>query len=263
MNTSSYQPYKATKLAPTPLSDHQYAGLNLDLQTHGSLASHEGFLPTSAPTRDVYSREDFQTAESPTTMRNALASFTLGRDPKNTSFNKIGTKTPTQVGTNDSPFSSEADIHPSSGVPLNQSGSTMPTTTLPQHANFSQLAEHQGIYDWNNSVFDDRWLLQPEEIWNLEARHESAVTISPERLALSRNNSRTGDLRESSHAESQQISIQNTHMQPTGCEGEDKEKEPCGRHVATAPTELRRADGREALGADGVLATQKGSHTNQ
>ena len=263
MNTSSYQPYKGPKLAPTPLSDHQYAGLNLDLQNHGSFASHGGFVPHSAPTRDIYSREDFQTAESPTTMRNAPASFTLGRDPKNTSFNKIGTKTPTQIGTNDSPFSSEADIHPSSGVPLNQSGSTMPTTTLPQHANFTQLAEHQGIHDWNNSVFDDRWLLQPEEIWNLEARRDPAVTISPERLALTRNDSRTGDQTESSHAESQRNSIQNTHIQLTGCEEEDKEKERCGRHVATAPTELRRADGREALGAGGMLATQKGSHTNQ
>ena len=263
MDTSSYQPYKGPKLAPTPLSDHQYAGLNLDLQNHGSLASHGGFVPHSAPTRDVYSQEDFHPAESPTTMRNAPASFTLGRDPKNTSFNKIGTKTPTQIGTNDSPFSSEADIHPSSGVPLNQSGSTMPTTTLPQHANFSQLAEHQGIHDWNNSVFDDRWLLQPEEIWNLEARRNSAVTISPERLALNRNDSRTGDHTESSLVESQRNSIQNTHIQLTGCEKEDKEKEYCGRHVATAPIELRRADGREALGAGGMLATQKGSHTNQ
>ena len=263
MNSPSYQPYKEPKLAPTPLSDHQYAGVNLDLQKHGSLASHERFLPPSAPTRDVYSRGDIQTTESPTTIRNALASLNLGRDPKNTSFNKIGTKTPTQTGTNDSPFSSEADIHISSGVPLNQSGSTMPTTTLPQHANFSQLAEHQGIHDWNNSVFDDRWLLQPEEIWNLEARRDSAITVSPERLALGRNNSRTGDQTESSYAQSQRISIQNTHMQPTGHEAEERGKEHCGRHVATASIEPRRADGREVLGASGMLATQKGSHTNQ
>ena len=263
MKTSSYQPYKGPRLAPTPLSDHQYAGLNLNLQKHGSLASHGGFLPPSAPTRDVYSRDDIQTVESPTTIRNAPASFILGRESKNTSFNKIGTKTPTQVGTNDSPFSSEADIHPSSGVPLNQSSSTMPTTTLPQHANFSQLAEHQGIYDWNNSVFDDRWLLQPEEIWNLEARRDSAITISPERLALSRDDSRTGDQIGSSHAEPQRISMQNTHMQLTGREGEDEGKEHCGRHVAIAPTEPRRADDREALGAGVMLATRNGSHTNQ
>ena len=263
MNTSSHQPYKGPKLTPTPLSDHQYAGVNLDLQKHGGLASHGSFLPPSAPTRDVYSRADIQTVESPTTIRNAPASSTLGRDPKNTSFNKIDTKTPTQVGTNDSPFSSEADIHPSSGVPLNQSGNTMPTTTLPQHANFSQLAEHQGIHDWNNSVFDDRWLLQPEEIWSLETRRDSAITVSPERLALSRNNVRTGDQIESSHAESQRLPILSTHMQRTGREGEEKEKEHRGRHVATAPTEPRRAVGREALGASGMLATQKGSHTNQ
>ena len=263
MNNSSYQPYKGPKLAPTPLSDHQYAGPNLDLQRHGSLASHGGFLPPSAPTRDFHSREDIQIVESPTTTRNVPASFTLGRDLQNTSLNKNAIKTPTQTGTNDSPFSSEADIHPSSGVPLNQSGSTMPTTTLPQHANFSQLAEHQGIYEWNNSVFDDRWLLQPEEVWNLEARRDSAITISPERLALSRNDSRTGDQTESSHAESQRTSIPSTRMQATGLEGEDKEKEHRGRHVAIAPSEPRRVDGREALGASGMRATQMGGHTNQ
>ena len=259
MNPSSYPPYKGPKLAPTPLSDHQYGGVNLDLQAQGSLASHGGFLPPSAPIRDIYSRGDVQTVESPTTIRNAPTSFSLGRDTKNTSFNRIGTKTPTQIGTNDSPFSSEADIHPSSGVPLNQSGSTIPTTTLPQHANFSQLAEHQGIHDWNHSVFDDRWLLQPEEIWNLEARRDSAITVSPERLALNRNNFRAGDQTESSYAESQRISMQNTHMQRIGREGEEKAKEHCDRHMTTAPTEPRPADGREALGT----ASQKGSHTNQ
>ena len=263
MNTSSYHLYKGPKLTPTPLSDHQYAGLNVDLPKHASLTSHGGFLHPSAPPRDVYSLGDVPTAESPTAIRNAPESFIAGRDPRNTSFNKSGTKTPIQTGTNDSPFSSEANVHPSSGVPLNQSSSTMPTTTLPQHTNFSQLAEHQGIDDWNNNVFDDRWLLQPEEIWNLEARRESAVTVSPESLALSRNNLRSGDQTESLHAESQGTSIQNRYMQRTGHEREEKEKEHFGRHVATALIEPRRAGGREMLGASGMLVSQKGSHTNQ
>ena len=262
-NTSSYQPYKGPKLAPTPFSDPLHAGVNLDLQEHSSLASHEDFHLPLAPTRNIYRRRDTQSVESPTILRDAPASFTRGRDPKNTPLNQIGTITPTQTGTNDSPFSSEADIHPSSGVPLDQFGSTMPTATLPQHANFSQLAEHQGIHDWNNSVFDDRWLLQPEEIWNLEARRDSAITVSPESLAPSRNNIRTFDQTGSSHAESQRISDLSTHTQRTGREGEEKEKENCSRHVATAPTEPRRTDGREALGTSGMLATRKGSHTDQ
>ena len=258
----SYEPYKGAKLAPTPLSDHQYMGLDLDRKKHGSLATHRAFLPTSAPNRDVYNRGDSQAVETPPTLRNAPGSFILGHQPKDTSINKMGAKITTYTGTNDSPFSSEAEIHPSSGVPLNQSDITMPTTTLPQHANFSQLAEHQGIHNWNNSVFDDRWLLQPEEIWTSEDRRDSAITVSPERSALSRNTFRTDDRTDSSHAESQPVSAQNTHMHRTGCEAEEKEKEHCGRQAATASTKPRRGGGREALAASGMLATHNGNHTN-
>ena len=263
MNPSSYQPYKGPKLAPTPLSDHQYTGVNLDLKKHGSFTSHGAFLPPSAPTRDVNNRGDIQTTESRPILRNAPGSSTLSHQPKNTSFNKMRTKTPTYTGASDSPFSSEAEIHPSSGVPLRPSNSTMPTTTLPQHANFSQLAEHKGIHDWNNSVFDDRWLLQPEEIWNLEARRDSAVTISPGRLALSRNTPRTGDQTDGSRAESQRVSAQNAHLQHTSREAEETKKKHSDRQVAHKSTEPRHDDNREKLAASGKLDTQKGNRTNQ
>ena len=244
------------------MSDHQYTGVNLDLKKHGSLTSHGAFLPPSAPVRDIYGRRDIQAAESLTTLRNAPGPSTLGHHQMNTSFNKMALNT-ARARTSDSPFSSEAEIHPSSGVPLNQSDSTMPTTTLPQHANFTQLAENQGIHDWNNSVFDDRWLLQPEEIWNLEVRRDSVTSPSPKKVALSHNTTRTGD-QTGSYARSQRMSALTAHMQHVGREAGEKQKEHCGLQLATASIETRPGENRETLTASGKLATgQESNHTNQ
>ena len=263
MNSSSSQPYKGPQLLPTPVSEHQYTGITLDLKKHGSLSSHGAFLPSTTPTRNKYNRGDIQAAESLTTLRNAPGSSSLGHHPENTTFDKMGPNISTHAGTNNSPFSSESEIHPSSGVPLNQSDGNMPTTTQPQHANFSQLAEHQGIHDWNNSVFDDRWLLQPEEIWKLEARRDSVITVSPERLALNHNTSRAGDQKGLRTEGSQSASTQDAHMQRVVHEMEN-EKEHRGRHVSIGPTETRHSENRETLTASEKLAIgQKGNHTNQ
>lgn len=263
MNPSSNQQYKGPKLAPTPVSDHQYTGLTLHPKQHGSLASHGALIPSSGPPRHHY-RGDPQAAKSPTSLRNARGSSSLGHHHEGISVNKMGRDISTNARTNDSPFSSEAEIHPSSGVPLNESDNTMPTTTLPQHANFPQLAEHEGIHDWNNSVFDDRWLLQPEEIWNLAARRESAITVSPERQAVNRNTSRTGD-QAGSHTEGSQCSSnQYPHMQRVVREAEEKNKELRIRQLSTTPTETRWSNSSETLTASGKLAAgRKGNHTNQ
>lgn len=90
----------------------------------------------------------------------------------------------------ESPFSSESEIHPGGGVPLYGSEDTVSSTQHQTHT-FAQLAAEQGIREWNNGVFDDRWLLQPEEMWKTAARRNSALTVSPDRQPLERNNSRT------------------------------------------------------------------------
>lgn len=264
MIPSSNQQYKGPKLAPTPVSDHQYTGVTLDLKKRGSFTSHGAFFPSSGPPRDNYNRGDIQAAESLTTLRNPRKSSTLGYLHKDLSSNKMDRNKSTHVGINDSPFSSEADIHPSSGVPLNQADNTMPTTTLSQNANFPQLAEHQGIHDWNNSVFDDRWLLQPEEIWNVAARRESVITVSPERQALNRDTSRTGDQLGSRTEGSQRSSTMNTQMQRLVHEAEEKNKELRGRQVSTAPTEAHWGENSDVLAASGKLAAgRKDNHTNR
>lgn len=264
MATSSNQRYQGSKLAPTPVSDHQYTGVTLGPKQCGSLTSHGAFIPSSAPSRDSHNRGDMQAAEYLTTLRNARGSSNLLHDHEGSSFNRIDRNISTQGGTSDSPFSSEAEIHPSSGVPLNQSDNTMPTTTLPQNANFPQLAENQGIHNWNNSVFDDRWLLQPEEIWNLEARRESVITVSPERQALNRNTPRTGDQIGSCTEGSQRSSTQTAHMQRLVREAEVKKKELRGRQESSAPTKTRWGENSDKLAANGKpIAGRKGNNPNQ
>lgn len=263
MNPSSEQKYKGPKLAPTPVSDHQYTGVNLDPKQRDSLTSHGAHIH-AALSRDSFNRRDIQAAESLTTMRSARGSSALGQHHNGPSFDKVGQNISTHTNTNDSPFSSEAEIHPSSGVPLNQSGSTMPTTTLPQNANFPQLSEHQGIQNWNNSVFDDRWLLQPEEIWNLATRRESVITASPERQGLDRNTSRIGDNMTSRTEESRRSSTLNAHGQRLVHEAEEENKEVRARQVSTAPTETRWEEHSDNLAGIGKLtAGRKGNHTNQ
>ena len=264
MNRSSEQMYKGPKLAPTPVSDHQYTGVNMDPKQRDSLTSHGAPIHASALSRDNFNRRDIQAAESLTTLRSARGSFALGQHHNGSSFDKIGQNISTHTNANDSPFSSEADIHPSSGVPLNQSDSTMPTTTLPQNTNFPQLSEHQGIQNWNNSVFDDRWLLQPEEIWNMATRRESVITVSPERQAMDHNTSRIGDHMTSRTEDSRRSSALNAHGQRLVREAEEEKREARARQMSTAPTETRWEEHSDNLAGSGKLtADRKGNHTNQ
>ena len=258
MTPSSEQQYKGPKLAPTSVLGHQYTGVTLNPKQRNSLTSH-GTL-----SRDNFNRSDIQAAESLTTLRNARGSSALDHHHNGTSFDKVGGKVSTHTDANDSPFSSEAEIYPSSGVPLSQSNSSMPTTTLPQNANFPQLAEHRGIHDWNNSVFDDRWLLKPEEIWNLSTRRESTITVSPERQTLDRNNSSIGDNMTSRTRESRSSSTLNAHGQRLIHEADEKNKEVRARQVSTAPAETRWEENSDHLaGSEKLTAGRKGNHTNQ
>lgn len=45
---------------------------------------------------------------------------------------------------------------------------------------FPDLSAQHGLRGWNNSLFDDRWLLRSEEMWNIDHRRQSIITISPD-----------------------------------------------------------------------------------
>ena len=268
--TPSNQRYRGPKLTPTPVSDHQYTGLILDPKQRANLRSHGALIPSSVHSRNTYNRGDINPVKSPTTLCNTRGSSILGHRHDRPSSDKMSRDISTHAPTNDSPFSSDAEIHPSSGVSLNQSDNTIPTTTQSQKASFSQLAEHQGIHDWNNTVFDDRWLLKPEEIWNLSARRRDSVdSISPERPALTRDPSRSGNQMDSRIEGSQHSSTQNTNMQRLIREAEERKKELSGRQVSPAPIEARSGEKDDTLTTDGKSTASRelhghnGNRTNQ
>lgn len=97
------------------------------------------------------------------------------------------------VGFSNSPPSSDAEIHPSAGASLEKLDGTADRKMQHQTSTFPQLAKLEGIREWNNSVWDDRWLLKPEEMWNIDGRRQSVLTVSPERQPSGHNNMRTGD----------------------------------------------------------------------
>ncbi len=76
---------------------------------------------------------------------------------------------------------SSTELQSTSGVPLSDSDTAS--------SSFAVRAKQAGIPDWNekvakglvgnNSVFDGRWVLNPDEAWNVPARKNSALTISP------------------------------------------------------------------------------------
>ena len=82
----------------------------------------------------------------------------------------------------DSPQTSSAGTQSNFGVPLSESDKASST--------FADCARQAGIPDWNeqvakglrgnNSIFDGRWVLNPDEAWNVPARRTSLLTISPE-----------------------------------------------------------------------------------
>lgn len=55
-------------------------------------------------------------------------------------------------------FSSEAEIHPCAGVPVGVFEGDIPTMNEHQEKSFEELETERGIMEWNNSVFDERWL---------------------------------------------------------------------------------------------------------
>ena len=264
MNSLSNQQNKGPMLAPTPVSDHQYKGLVLYPKRGGSISSHGAFNPASVRLRDSSNRGDIQAADSLTGLHNARGPYVKDHSHKDPSFNEMSPENSTQAVTNDSPFSSEAEIHPSSGVSLHQSDNTMPSTTLPQNASFHQLAQHQGIHDWNNSVFDKRWLLQPEEIWNLAPRAESVITVSPERQALGLDAAHSADQMGLGTGRTRHSSIQDVHMQSLIPDVEEKKSEPRDVQVSSTRTETRLGENVGMLAASGkISASRKGNFTNQ
>lgn len=77
---------------------------------------------------------------------------------KPSASNKIARNAMNNTPVNESTLSSESEIYPSSGVPLDESDMNVSGMDQGQMKTFQQLAEEKGIREWNNTVLDERWL---------------------------------------------------------------------------------------------------------
>lgn len=50
---------------------------------------------------------------------------------------------------------------------------------IPGRMSFSDLAMQKGVRTWSEEIFDDRWVLRSNEMWNVDPRRRSVITVSP------------------------------------------------------------------------------------
>lgn len=264
MSSSTNQQYKPGALRPTPTTDQHYKGVILRPNQLASLTSYGAFVSSAVAPGGKYSQSDLQAAESLADLSVAQNPSLVNRDCNPSTCNTIARNPSEQTAIDNSPTTSDAEIHPSAGVSLNQVDSTIPSTTHHQTTTFSKLAKQQGIRDWNNSVFDDRWLLQPEEMWNLNPRSNSGVTVSPGRQSLN-GNSFGGQhpatrITEASHP----ATVLKSQMERLIQEAGERKSEIRNRHGPTEPLNARWAGIHNPLAAYGQLVdTDEEHHGNR
>ena len=119
---------------------------------------------------------------------------------------------------------------------------------------FAVRAQKAGIADWNekvtkglrgnDSVFDGRWVLYPDEAWNVPARPTSVITTSPDRPSVGFESTDETDVG------SDTISINKSHemahtldedkLKSDGCDADRVQVEmastPVNRQVCTTQT---------------------------
>jgi len=79
-------------------------------------------------------------------------------DGPSSETNAMARKMSKQTEGGESHFSSETEIHPCAGVPVDVPNGDIPTMNEHQEKSFEELETDRGIMEWNNSVFDERWL---------------------------------------------------------------------------------------------------------
>ena len=195
-----------------------------------------GFQDTGADLRAA--AHYHRTAGSDTTRQNAVNQSFLARDRPVPGFNSMAQSTGNQSHSGhehvlpgvitmarDASFQSSkqesmySSIYPGGGVPVSGTDNSTPIMLQHQTHNFSQLASKQRVRDWNNSVFDDRWVRSPTEIYHSDSRPHSASMAELHRQAVSNRGERPASQR----VTYQPLSQQNRDGNNTRVEGSTQE----------------------------------------
>ena len=153
MNTASENPYKSLK--PTAFAA-EYKGLPSNPYQNSYLTSYGMFADRAQFTDAAHG--GVHTMMSPIVGQHIPEKSTPTAKDKSSESNNMFRKVSCSTAANDSSLSSDAEIHPSSGVPLGEAELKQSKTSQHQTKTFADLAVEKGIMEWNNSVFDERWL---------------------------------------------------------------------------------------------------------
>ncbi len=146
-----------------------YKGLTFtprsDLTAYAAFADRSKLQDASAG--GVYTIMNVAEAESDAAKKTYAADN--GLEPATDAMTRTMSK---QSEGKESHLSSEAEIHPCEGVPVSTFDGDVPTMSEHQVKSFEELETERGIREWNNTVFDERWLdptppifKQPDDRW--------------------------------------------------------------------------------------------------
>lgn len=168
-------PYEGLK--PTPFAP-AYKGIIARPMKHPNLTTYGMFADT--PSFANASQGNLHTIMSPKNgLRSAGEILDSICDRESSAIKASPGYSSNQPAANESPFSSEADIYPSSGVPLDDADKSGPVKDQHQSKTFRQLEAEKGIMKWNTNVFDDRWLTPPPMTVQSTENSEPSTSMAP------------------------------------------------------------------------------------
>lgn len=172
------------------------------------------------------------------------------------------------------------EMHPIGGVPVKVIGKVNRGTLAHQTNTFPNMAAGQSISDWNNKVFDNRWLLKPGEIWTIEEEErkqaELAATFgqhSDKRRQLIERQRRVSEQALEAHRalfKSDNSQLRETEVSLKGPEprGPDRQQKKAGGNDSLGRMYYQMANGtiadqESSLRADGVRTMKGLTSSNQ
>lgn len=175
---------QAAEAAKAAEAAEALANIRLDQQTHLARDNNgPGVNTTPQHTANQSFSDRDRAAPGSNTMAQKLANQSfLGRDRAVPEANTMVRDASLQSSTQESTYSS---IRPCEEVAVSETDYSMPVTLQHQTHNFSQLASARRIHEWNNSVFDDRWVKTPAEMYHHGGRTSSVNTADSRRQSVS------------------------------------------------------------------------------
>lgn len=126
---------------------------------------------------------------------------------------------------------------------------------------FSDLASQKGVRKWTDEIFDDRWVLRSDEMWNVDPRRRSVITIPTSPKSSEWYTDTQARAQQAyARAQSQLTQARATHAQAANGRSRNVQDVFAGTILnrRRARSNGRKFTGQEVRQSHGVLATRVG-----